>query len=393
MEELERGIEALSDVLVRIANKENMGTFVSMGEVVAVTGDKVSVFVEGAAIDMFRACSPSVGERVVILNNGSIKVAIAVIGGGSDFGKAHLPIYANPEPITDALMSVAESYFNNRTSLVYAQSTIFDSLPIPNAIDCSTFTRLVMRGIAYQDSKYVNPSNSNLGSVPWALNDFPRTAAAQARHCAKHGWLLSNDAEKRPGDLVFWARDPGRTSDRYMQISHVAVVANPPAATHTEWLFGTINLETGSFVTNTERARTGYIAVQPGQHLFLKLPDPEWCWMSIALHKTQAINSEYLGTTNMVYGNSVQNRTGTVKIWIPAECNYIRCYIAHRVDGAYLPVSQGDLDTMTMQYWNAGLDETYEATSSSLTILRRPIMANQPEKIVMWARPYFEGGS
>ena len=113
------------------------------------------------------------------------------------------------------------------------------------AIDCSSLVGMALRGYTYENGPYGSKANftafrKNINqtnkSITWAFA-VPRTAAEIGEYCKKKGWVvplkdigtIGNDFKGiKKGDLIFWAKkdDNGeyKEPDRYMQISHVAIV-------------------------------------------------------------------------------------------------------------------------------------------------------------------------
>ena len=113
------------------------------------------------------------------------------------------------------------------------------------AIDCSTLVGLCLRGYTYENGPYANKTQFNAfrtnrnqtnPSVSWAFT-VPRTAADIGKYCYDNNWIVplstignssNNYAGLKKGDLIFWAKKNTdgtyREPDRFMKISHVAIV-------------------------------------------------------------------------------------------------------------------------------------------------------------------------
>ena len=113
------------------------------------------------------------------------------------------------------------------------------------AIDCSTLVGLCLRGYKYEEGPYASKAkfdtfrtnrNQTNPTVSWAFS-VPRTAAEIGEYCKKKGWIVpissigsasDNYSGLKKGDLIFWAKKHSngkyKEPDRYMHISHVAIV-------------------------------------------------------------------------------------------------------------------------------------------------------------------------
>ena len=113
------------------------------------------------------------------------------------------------------------------------------------AMDCSTLVGLCLRGYTYENGPYANETKFNAfrtdrnqtnPSVSWAFT-VPRTAADIGKYCYDNNWIVplstignssNNYSGLKKGDLIFWAKKNTdgtyREPDRFMKISHVAIV-------------------------------------------------------------------------------------------------------------------------------------------------------------------------
>lgn len=158
------------------------------------------------------------------------------------------PTYCEPRALE--AVDVAKSYWIARASgrkFVYSGgSTFLDGAPLNNAagqgrIDCSTYIHLVMRGIPYQKSPYVN-TNANAtynvldlvtnNAYTWAddhirssntLGGMVRYAADLAAYYWAAGRAFTDASQRKPGDLIFHST---HQTSRFMSISHVSIVSD-----------------------------------------------------------------------------------------------------------------------------------------------------------------------
>jgi hypothetical protein len=158
------------------------------------------------------------------------------------------PTYCEPRALE--AVDVAKSYWIARASgrkFVYSGgATFLDGAPLNNAsgqglIDCSTYIHLVMRGIPYQKSPYVNTSAnatynaSDLATntaYTWAddhirsshtLGGMVRYAADLAAYYWAAGRAFTDASLRKPGDLIFHST---HQNNRFMSISHVSIVSD-----------------------------------------------------------------------------------------------------------------------------------------------------------------------
>lgn len=154
------------------------------------------------------------------------------------------------EPRALEAVDVAKSYWIARASgrkFVYSGgATFLDGAPLNNAagqglIDCSTYIHLVMRGIPYQKSPYVN-TNANATynasdlstnrAYTWAddhirssktVGGMVRYAADLAAYYWAAGRAFTDASQRKPGDLIFHST---HQNSRFMSISHVSIVSD-----------------------------------------------------------------------------------------------------------------------------------------------------------------------
>lgn len=177
-------------------------------------------------------------------------------------------------PYADQLVEIAMTYYRNAdkeyvSSKSWSQGTTYrasntplsyyceSSMDVKNsfwvaksgkhykAIDCSTLVGLCLRGYKYEEGPYASKAkfdtfrtnrNQTNPTVSWAFS-VPRTAAEIGEYCANKGWIVpissigsasDNYSGLKKGDLIFWAKKDSngkyKEPDRYMHISHVAIV-------------------------------------------------------------------------------------------------------------------------------------------------------------------------
>ena len=148
---------------------------------------------------------------------------------GTTYRSSNTPLSASCE----AEMDVTNSFWVTKGGRHY------------KAIDCSTLVGMALRGYTYENGPYANKSQFNAfrtnrnqtnPSVNWAFT-VPRTAADIGKYCYHNNWIVplnsignssNNFAGLKKGDLIFWAKKNTdgtyREPDRFMKISHVAIV-------------------------------------------------------------------------------------------------------------------------------------------------------------------------
>ena len=154
------------------------------------------------------------------------------------------------EPRALEAVDVAKSYWIARASgrkFIYSGgATFLDGSPLNNAagqglIDCSTYIHLVMRGIPYHKSPYVNTAANatyNASALvtntayAWAddhirssntLGGMVRYAADLAAYYWAAGRAFTDASQRKPGDLIFHST---HQNSRFMSISHVSIVSD-----------------------------------------------------------------------------------------------------------------------------------------------------------------------
>lgn len=163
----------------------------------------------------------------------------------------------------DEMMNLAKQYYDNRSLFKYNQTTpltyynqgLDPVLYLENwktdelyHIDCSTFVNQLFRARGYLNSIYKNLTYGMGASKKYGWGfDIGRTAADQAKWCIENGYQLdisTTDEEAwwnlQPGDLVFWQTRSGdgeNALDRFMGVSHVAIVRTPKTDSGTTTTF------------------------------------------------------------------------------------------------------------------------------------------------------------
>lgn len=159
----------------------------------------------------------------------------------------------------EEMLELAKQYYDNRslfkynqlTPLTYYKQGLDPALYIDNwktdnlyHIDCSTFTNQLFRARGYLNSIYKDLSYGMGASKKYGWGfDIGRTAAEQAKFCIDNGYHLDISTTDEsdwwnllPSDLVFWQTRSGdgeNASDRFMGVSHVAIVRNPKTTSGT----------------------------------------------------------------------------------------------------------------------------------------------------------------
>ena len=158
------------------------------------------------------------------------------------------PTYCEPRALE--AVDVAKSYWIARASgrkfLYSGGATFLDGAPLNNAsgqglIDCSTYIHLVMRGIPYQNSPYVNTNANATYNVSdlvtntaytWAddhirssstFGGMVRYAADLAAYYWAAGRAFTDASLRKPGDLIFHST---KQNSRFLSISHVSIVSD-----------------------------------------------------------------------------------------------------------------------------------------------------------------------
>ena len=164
----------------------------------------------------------------------------------------------NSSSLVAQMLDVAWSYYRVRGTednhrFVYGHTNAIDPgfTAGGNELDCSGLIGLMLRGIPYEHSRYVNISNGigANGKYSWTVDpyDFENVNDAgedpsPVRSAAQLGEWMNNSGlriscgedfqEVEPGDIIFYAKkkreniEEWAEADRYMHISHVSVCAN-----------------------------------------------------------------------------------------------------------------------------------------------------------------------
>ncbi|MDR3136779.1 MAG: hypothetical protein LBU07_05135 [Coriobacteriales bacterium] len=76
-------LEGLLSVLIASPVGKAAGLSVTLGTVSSVSGTAATVSVEGASVTVVRACACAAGDRVAIVKNGTLWIAMGVVGGAT----------------------------------------------------------------------------------------------------------------------------------------------------------------------------------------------------------------------------------------------------------------------------------------------------------------------
>lgn len=134
------------------------------------------------------------------------------------------------------MIRLSETYVAQRNQLVYGNYKTPFNDETTNEIDCSSFTQLILYGVSYETSRYVNGSSENEAKVdfgfkfpnnPYSDEFGPRRYLANelAHYAFDHDFAFypNEDATNiQPGDIVFFStntKNPGY----FMDITHVAI--------------------------------------------------------------------------------------------------------------------------------------------------------------------------
>ncbi len=155
----------------------------------------------------------------------------------------------------DRILETAMTYLNNSGALIYSYhgNTFLQDGELTDPanggrgrIDCSTLVHLALSGTAFGDSPYVTGDAGRFFDAvcPWydtiitfrdlflkysGRSSDIRRAYGLARYCRENGSETGQNAERSPGDLVFFEAPPSVYGEyvkygAYMAISHVGIV-------------------------------------------------------------------------------------------------------------------------------------------------------------------------
>lgn len=162
----------------------------------------------------------------------------------------------NDPVMIDQFISIANTYYANRASMVYGNNTFLDAAQINNQIDCSAFVSLVLRGLPFEDTP-LNPSYSGGAQdpvywvanpkYPWSITptDYEITSGSTSyknlvRKGSQIAMMMLENGQNIPidsklanldvGDIIFISQKTNAgdwvESDTFMNISHVAICCN-----------------------------------------------------------------------------------------------------------------------------------------------------------------------
>ena len=137
----------------------------------------------------------------------------------------------------EQMLSVATTYLKNIEQLTYGNSyTMFDAtsdkINDKYQIDCSSFFSAIFKGITFENSRYINPTNKD---SRWGFLSYDATQYRLANQLAKlansrgYGFVPREDlSDLRPGDVLFfsWDSEGGDIAFKnraWMGIQHVAI--------------------------------------------------------------------------------------------------------------------------------------------------------------------------
>lgn len=152
----------------------------------------------------------------------------------------------NSKGAIENLIANAQTYAEQTSNLVYGNSyTAYDTnvtqVGGKYQIDCSSFANLMVRGVPWQNSRYIPTNTINKDSNDFFLNMNPyewRYANQMGRYAYEYGYSYKPNADLsnvQPGDILFFHWNnwtPGSGGDvaenlranNFMGIDHVAVV-------------------------------------------------------------------------------------------------------------------------------------------------------------------------
>lgn len=247
--------------------------YLAAGDTVDVIGTassgwyKIDTYRGGSSTSLVKHTTPgyvSNGSNYVTYTEGTSGGSTG--GGGNTGGSTGLKEF----PYADELISIAKTYYDNSDAeytTSWSQGLAYRNTCTPTSVNCnatqdvtnsfwvketglgtvtrhykaidnSTFTSLVSRGLSYADGPYGSlnnfnkfRANKNMTNGTWGMV-LPRTPAEQAQQFINEGWVYntynSDYSDLKKGDFVFWAQKDSYGNylqpDSYMKISHVAIV-------------------------------------------------------------------------------------------------------------------------------------------------------------------------
>ena len=132
------------------------------------------------------------------------------------------------------LMALGATYADNMDALVYGNMKTAINTETTNQIDCSSFLKLVLSGVAYENSKYVTDANTPMAGFGVQFPDNPYSDKYGAdrylsNELAQYAWdqgfafLPNEDASNiQPGDVVFFSTRQ-ETDGFFMDITHAGI--------------------------------------------------------------------------------------------------------------------------------------------------------------------------
>jgi len=297
-----------------------------------------------------------------------------------------------------ALLAVAEEWWGSTAAYRpagYGKVTPLDeNWSGASEIDCSTFSGYVYRGIGPARSRYANSAYSNKGTVSWALNDLPRTAAEQARMMVARGWNLEPGdrfENLRAGDLLFFAQGhpEGHVAygTRWGHISHVGIAgATLDNVWAGNWELGTFSASTGAPSASTSRARTSTalpVPLDPTPEGLLLAIDPPYCL--IATHFYAGTATTGWITSNGLLEHPYLRRSGRRWCPVPRGATHFRVAVGKLSGSRQLDLTASDFPLIRLSW---GRPMMYEATAGSGgPLFRRGLSIRNLTGLRLAARP------
>ncbi|MHA3225676.1 hypothetical protein ACV7JQ_07000 [Globicatella sulfidifaciens] len=211
--------------------------------------------------DMLFEIVDSTSDRLLNKRNANIAVHLANGLVALPQIENYLPMQFNNEQNVNELISVANTYFNNRTNFEYnadyAHAVFIKDKPshinydwkplTPSGkypIVCSDLTGLALSGVPYDKSRYINASGENTPVYDWSMLHWFKErnpgeallvsdldAHTLAKAAFQQGCLYTPNSDwsnMRRGDILFFSqtveeRGYGETDEQFLNIYHIAI--------------------------------------------------------------------------------------------------------------------------------------------------------------------------